>query len=397
LTEKLKETRQYKFGMGLSLLSIFFGVIREFVIVTLLGFTSTNDQLQIYLSIFYSVSLSNDAIKLSVLNLCNHMSLRRLVFAATVIGLPYAILIGIVFNYISGGLTFSLLVVAVIGSFLNLIMILFVTYKQRYGAFLSSLAVNVSPNFLLIPGIILIYFLAAKHSVSYIIYLYALLPLVQIAFLLLIKIEAPAVKLEHKISLLDGILVFLKQGLATVGEQFFQTILRSCFFRFGTGYLSLLSIFMRIYLAARFIFIDTYIGSKIKVWGEVKNEFSSIVDRLLAKHGVSIIICLVALIFCYGLKINLWYFALQLTILLGLSFYFDTLLRIVYYRINSYKHDPYLIIGMGLFDGVFALVGFVVSQYTVFSVMFLLWFWYIARIYLKLWYYNKLKMVLLHN
>ena len=61
--------KAYKIAVVLSSFSMAFGILREFIIIGLLGFTAKNDGLQLYLSIFYTIGMSIDAMRLACLNL----------------------------------------------------------------------------------------------------------------------------------------------------------------------------------------------------------------------------------------------------------------------------------------------------------------------------------------
>ena len=125
-------------------MSLLFGILREFMIVGILGFTAHNDMLQLYLSIFYTIGLTIDAMRLACLNLYSVLSLSRILLAASIIGLPFACLIGFSMSYSSGGLNLQMLMVTIIGSYLNLIASLLITYKQRNNLFLTAQVIRTN-------------------------------------------------------------------------------------------------------------------------------------------------------------------------------------------------------------------------------------------------------------
>ncbi len=176
----------YKIAVLLSSLSLAFGLFREFLIVGLLGFTTHNDMLQLYLSIFYTIGLTIDAMRLACLNLYSVMSLPRIILSASIVCLPFTCIIGFAMSYSSGGLNPQMLGITILGSFLNLIAALLITYKQRNNLFLTAQIINVLPNFILIPGILGCYWLDRQNMIFAIIYLTSLIPVVQCSLLLLI-------------------------------------------------------------------------------------------------------------------------------------------------------------------------------------------------------------------
>jgi len=128
----MKSYNHYQVAIFLSTTSLAFGILREFLIVGLLGFSSQNDMLQLYLSIFYSIGLTIDAMRLACLNLYSVLSLPKMLMCATVISLPLALMTGYMMSISTGKLNTQLLLITILGSYLNLIAALLITYNQRH-------------------------------------------------------------------------------------------------------------------------------------------------------------------------------------------------------------------------------------------------------------------------
>ena len=60
--------------------------------------------------------------------------------------------------------------------------------------------------------------------------------------LLLLLTKTTGAPQQSTISLLSGIFTFSRHFLAMISEQFYQVLLRSAFYKYGTGYLSMFAI-----------------------------------------------------------------------------------------------------------------------------------------------------------
>lgn len=375
----LKQFSTYQIGIFLSATSLFFGCLREFIIVGMLGFSAKNDLLQLYLSIFYTIGLMIDAMRLSCLNLFSILSLREIILSASMIAIPFAIIVGCTMSYLTGGLDGTLLVITIIGGYLNLIAALLITYKQRNNIFLTAQIINVLPNFILIPGIMLSYFFLNKNMIFSIVLLTSLIPLVQCV--LLFCLNNPSIENipVASRSLLVSILTFLRHFLAMVGEQLFQIITRSAFFQFGTGYLSLFSLSVRTYAAFRFILIDSYIGSKLFSWNSTTKTKKDTFLKIIQSTFFSCLVALAAFLLSLKQDNELHHAYVQVGGVLLFGFYFSTIVRIMYFKINHHKNDPTIVLRFALYELLFAGIAFVLTQYDHYSLFLLLWIGFVAK------------------
>jgi hypothetical protein len=360
-----------------------FGILREFIILALLGFSARNDTLQLYLSIFYTISLSLDAMRLACLNLYSILSLPRLLFAASLIGLPFAISIGTIMSYATGGLNFSLLSITIGGSYLNLIAVLLITYKQRNNRFLSAQIINILPNFILIPGILLCYYLNHKYLVPSIIILTTTIPILQCSLLLLLKPGAENPLAPQGLSLFASVKIFARHFAAMISEQLFQIITRSAFYNYATGFLSMYAIILRIYSAARFILIDSFIGAKLANWEKNWQEDDTL-EKLLNFTLLSL--CIASIAFLISLKEShqLIQAGLQISAILICGFYFSTLVRILYFKINRHENNPSLVIRFALCELLCVFVALGLTRQLHYPLLYLLWIGYIAKPFIQL-------------
>lgn len=375
---------KYQIAVFLSSLSMVFGILREFLIVGLIGFTAVNDELQLYLSVFYTIGLSIDAMRLSCLNLYARLSLAKIIYISSLISLPFATMIGLSMGYFSGFLNLPLLFVGIIGGYLNLIATLLITYKQRCNFFLSAQLINVMPNILLIPTILIIYCFALKNFVSLIICVTASIPVIQCTLLFLLPNHKVELIKEKELPLTAGLMILLRHFLTTIGEQLFQIITRTAFYQYSVGYLSIFSMLMRIYSAGRFIFIDTLIGAKLANWQKESDASEGFLKRLINSTFISIIIVSMTLFVSLETDKHLIIAAAQIIFILLLGFYFSTLIRIIYFKINQYESNTKIVLQFTFFELTSAFIAFLMTKQLHYSLLSLLWIGYIAKPFLQI-------------
>jgi hypothetical protein len=385
----LKKYNSYQLAVFLSSLSMVFGILRELIIVSLFGFTLTNDILQIYLSIFYTIGLTIDAMRLACLNLFLILPLSRILLSASIISLPFSIGIGIIMSISVGGLDSHILLITILGGYLNLIAALLITYKQRNNVFLAAQVISVLPNFILIPGVIICYWLAKKDAVFIIVTLTSLIPCFQCILLLLLPNHSIEKKKEKKISLWSSLLIFIQHFSAVVGEQLFQIIIRSAFFNYGEGYLSLFAIAIRIYSGLRFILIDSYIGSKLAHWENESQKSDYYLFKMINSIVLSSIMVLISLFISLKISYDLTQLAIQMIILLLFGFYLSTLVRIIYFKINRYQNNTLLIIKFATYELIFACFAFILTKQLNDSLLAILWIGYIAKPFAQLLFLRR--------
>ncbi len=373
----------YQIAIFLSSLSMLFGILRECMIVGLLGLTAKNDELQIYLSIFYTVGLNIDAMRLSCLNLYQTVPLLRMLFVASLISIPFILVITAFMALSIHALNTSILFITFIGSYLNLMAALLITYKQRNNVFLPAQIINVIPNFILIPGILLCYFSHTKNIAYAIIILTSVIPIIQCILLLLLPQGAPIEKDSFAAktpSLFSILLTFARHYSSMIGEQLFQIITRTAFYHYGPGYLSMYTLVVRLYSAFRFILIDSFIGSKLYLW---KNREYPLLKKINTPLTGFFVASFTLIISIHTGK-NLMQSAIQTVFLLIFGFYLSAYLRIIYFKINRQENNSHVILRFAIYELFFALLAFLLTQQLHYPVLSLLWLGYIARPFVQL-------------
>lgn len=377
----------YHIAVFLSTGSVIFGIIREFLIVALLGFTAHNDYLQLYLSIFYTIGLSIDAVRLACLNLYTSLTLSQLLFCASLVALPFSILVGISMSYTTKILDPFLLFITISGSFLNLIASLLITYCQRHNLFLIAQIINVIPNFILIPGIVIAWSIKTHFAFAMICFT-SFIPVAQCSFLLFILRKQFAITPTHSLSLFASVLSFLRHFCAIMGDQFFQIIIRSVFFHYQAGFLSLYAIMIRIYASMKFILIDSFIGSKLAHWHHEISQ-PDFFSKLIQSTTLPCFILMIGLLISLNLHSHLVVATLQIGFILLLGFYLSTLVRIVYFKINHQQNNPGLVLKFALYEILCALTAFMMMKELSHPVLEILWLGYIAKPFAQLFFLRK--------
>ena len=375
----LRGYSNYQLAVLLSAMSLGLGLIRELIIVGLLGFTLKNDALQIYLSVIYTISLMVDAMRLSCLNLVSVLSLGRMLFSASVISLPAAVLAGCLMSFFTRGMDWFLLWIAMLGGYCHLMACLLITYRQRRNVFLAAQVINVLPNAFLIPGVVICYFFSQEHMVSAMVILTSLVPLVQCILLLFLPDRSPEGEVRDYLPFADSLLVFLRHFSTTLGEQLYQIVIRSALFNYGPGYLSVFSLSVRSVSALRFILIDSWIGSKLSEWQrELKgNDFRH--AAILRGSPANFLLAAAMLVFALTTETSLLQYALQMAILLTTGFWFSTLVRVIYFRLNHLENNTRLVMTFAVYELAFALLSWVFARQVSHAILLLVWTGYIAR------------------
>lgn len=377
----LRKLSIYHWGVLLSTLSAGLGLLREAQMIYLFGFTAINDELQLYLSVFYTISLSADAVRLASLNLATYASFSRILWINGGVIFVSSVMLASLYYFLSDALSLLPLCIATAGGILNVLMLVIITHKQRYGKFLSTQIINVLPNVVLIPGIVCISYLHSQDLLMGWVLLFFSLPVLQLFLLFLIKIPADT---SPKIpsTLYHDLSVFFKHGMSIPGEQLFQVVIRTAFLSFGAGYLSLWALCARIYATLRVILIDTYIGSRLKLW---ESNLSAKLDNLIENNGIALGLILLTVLLSQYASTHFGIFAAQLVLMLLVSFYFSSLLRIAYFKINRFGHHSSLILRFAFIEMGFALLVGLLSLFFSQQLLFLLWLWYVLRVWVQLW------------
>jgi hypothetical protein len=385
----------YHWGVLISSMSAGFGLLREVLFVVLLGFSAKNDQLQLYLSIFFTVTLLIDAVRLGTLNLANNATLKELLINIGLLGAPITLLITISYCYLATNLDYQLLIGVTGSCVLNLLAAAIITYKQRLGAFIATHLVNNVVNVILIPGILAIFYLHPAHPVNIIVWLFCSVPVVQVAALLFVKTPQQP-KMTGDVTRRHSLVVFSKQGATVLGDQCLQIILRAAFYHLGTGYLTAFSLLIRIFTTLKTIFVDTYIGVKISQWQHKKQAEQEQGTPFWLSKTTNALILLASTLLLVKISNSFVLYNLQLAAMLIPGFYFTTIVRTAYYKINNHHYDNQLIHRYIGIEAVLAILAFALYEWFAINPLILLWLWFVIKPYLQL-FIIETKLVTMKN
>lgn len=364
------------FAFAASASSVGLGVLREFLIWKQLGFSAVNDRLQVYLYVVYVISMMNDAVRLATLNAIQRMpagAVGRLVLG-----------IGAIYALGAGAFLFSqyatspsppnpwLFVGAIASAWLNMGVVLLVATRQRSGIFLRAHLINVMPNAILIPGIVLVWLLHPADAVTPLAILYFTLPLFQIFLLLRIPVNEGPHAPYGGAEIRQNSGLFVAHGLAGTGALAFQGALSQSVLQSGAGEFSKLALALRIYDSMRFVLVDTYVARKLAVW---KNEttfthIARILQRLLAPQVVLVIaaFALARLSGSLGTALVILTF--------GLTGY---IARTIYYFMNTSTVLKTLVWQFGIQELAFATCVFFGARYGWLGISAMVAVWYTLR------------------
>ncbi|HSW70954.1 MAG TPA: hypothetical protein VLH77_03120, partial [Gammaproteobacteria bacterium] len=302
------------------------------------------------------------------------LSLKHLLWIASIIALPFSIVVGIGMSYSLDHLDFYLLSICILGSYLNLIAALLITYLQRQNLFLAAQIINIMPNIVLIPGILLSYWFINHHLLASILFLTALIPVFQCLILLFLVRKQPRLS-SSQLSNTRGFLTFMRHFAVLFGEQAFQIILRTAFYAAGPGFLSVYSLAIRIYSAFRFILIDSFIGSKLALWTQ---QLPAI------KRSLIFVAAVITLLISLQGHQNLIHTAIQMVLILFCGFYLSTLVRIIYFKLNRDDNNSRLVLQFAFYELITAFFAFLLARQFNYPLLAMLWVGYIAKPFIQL-------------
>ncbi|MBY0544161.1 MAG: hypothetical protein K2Q14_01265 [Gammaproteobacteria bacterium] len=385
----------YTIGMFLALGSAIFGILREVLIIKVLGFSTINDYLQIYLSLYFAICAFSEPVRLIYLNLIEERYFYQLVlFLLSIVILLSTVLVFFMWK-MELKLQFFLLLIAAIDGVLGVWVSLTIFHKQRFGAYLNSQLINVLPNFVLVPMVILLGFFPKNIYTINLLIAFFCLHIGQLTLLAFIKTKNPE-KNKYNIKWGD-IYVSIRHFISILGEQFFQIIARLLFLRLGAGYVTLLSLFFKFLYTSRFVFIDSFIGPALHKWAF--SEKNDVIYNLLRNNIINIFLFALVFFVCLLKKESLIITSVQLIFIFIAAFYFSSLYRIAYFKINRFIHYAALVTFVGGFDLAFSGLIYTSSHLwypPIYLTIFYIFSWYIVRLPIEMlvltYYYKRIRM-----
>jgi hypothetical protein len=372
-------SRAYRASVVLSGASVAAALLRETLIAGLLGFSERNDRLQAYLSIIYTISLLVESTRLAGLSLFGRAALPRVASAHAVLGLPVAFALAASLAWGLNAVEPGLVVVAGLGGYLNLAAALLITHRQWTGRFLAAHVASVLPNVVLIPGVLVLLLRPATEPVTGIVVLYALVPAVQIASLLLFVRPRPVPVAAPPPTLRSLFGSLMAHGVLAVGSQIYQAVLRVACLGSGTGTLAVMALLMRIHDAARFVAVDTYLASRIASWAREPPLGRTARPSPLLGLPMQLALAAAGL----GAALLPWNgpsaFAVVAGLVLALGLVSGSAVRVLYYRRSASAPSDRSALAFGSSEVAAAIACQALAAIPGFPVTGLLWVWFGAR------------------
>jgi len=314
-----------------------------------------------------------EAIRLSAFNLLRKINFKSVVTATFIVSTSVSLVLTFIFFITADEFVPTFLFLAFANGLLNLFVTLYIAFYQFNNRFLFAQIVSVFPNFILIPGILFIYFCRLETIIS-MLCLFAMVPVVQMIVLIINK---PQSTVLDQGNIIKNTGIILSQGLQCFGNQIFQLTFRIALLGLGEGYLSLMTLLIKVVDSLKSILVDTYIGFKVFNWRE-----EGITNKITIGKQWSIALVLIlalSVVSTFATSNNIFIFAGQATIIILLGFLTTTLSRVMYYKINIQEVAIALILIFGLIDLVFAFGLYLLEIYTIASILTIMWLWYIFK------------------
>ncbi len=352
-----------------------------------LGLSSTNDTLQYYLSIVYTISLLSDPIRLAALNLLQERNRTATYIIVTILMVPVSLVITVAYALSAGVHDMSLLVAACVGGGLNLLVAVGCSDGQRSRSFVGTQAVMALPNIVLIIGVFAVPALTKISLSDTIIYVYAVVPALQMLFFLLMPLRegAPVTPRHAPMAIRAGLKNLLSHSTSAGGSQLGQFALRTTLNGATVGSLTLVSFLIRIYDTLRVIFVDSFVGSRVAGWTTGESHVPRMLD---ARHHAVPLLAVSALALVSGfapVTSAQATAAVALGILL-VALYAASSLRVLYSFVNTVTTPGRLIIAVGLADVTIGLAAAGMAFIPSLPRLLILWLLYVGRSLLLLWF-----------
>jgi hypothetical protein len=355
-----------------------------------LGLSTVNDTLQYYLSIVYTISLLSDPIRLAALNLLQERNRAASYIIVTILMVPVSLVITMAYALSAGVHHTSLLVAACIGGGLNLLVAVGCSDGQRSRSFVGTQAVMALPNIVLIVAVFAVPALSSISLPDTIIYVYAIVPALQmVAFLLMpLREGAPTTPDHAPMAIGAGLKNLLSHSTSAGGSQLGQFALRTTLSGATVGSLTLVSFLIRIYDTLRVIFVDSFVGSRVAGWTSGESHVPRLLD---ARHHVVPLLAISAVALAGGfIPVT----GAQATAgvafgILLVALYAASSLRVLYSFVNTVTTPRRLIVLVGIADLAVGLTAFGMAQVAWLPRLVMLWLLYVGRSLVLLWFVAK--------
>lgn len=379
--------QQYRLAVLLAGFSAGLGLLRELYVLKVLRLSALNDALQYYLSIVYTISLLGDPIRLAALNLLQERGRAATVGIVSIVAIPAMVIVTVAYAMTGGVHDTRLLIASGIGGGLNLYVAVGLSDGQRSRSFIGTQAVMAIPNIILIIGVVLVPALTSYSLADAIVYLYMVVPAVQVvSFWLMPELPtAPKPTGSSDSSVWSGLKQLLLHSTSAGGSMLGQFALRTTLTGATVGSLSIVSLLVRIYDTVRVIFVDSFVGSRVVAWTTGGAHVPTLLDA--RRHAMPLAVvsaaALAAALFpSSGLVATS-------TISLGIlmvALYAASSLRVLYSFVNTIDQPARLVAVVGAADIAVGLAAVGMAFVPSLPRLALLWTLYVGRSLVLLWF-----------
>lgn len=376
--------------MPISLAGAALGLGRELLILKRMGFTESNDLLQYYLSVTYTISILGDAMRLAVLNLLQSGPLASALMSSLLVALGAGI--PITFWYSRGGPALDplLLTLAGVAGILNLVTVVLLVHRQRAGRFLPAHVITVLPNILLFLGVLLAMRSAPATFHTTVVSLFLAAPVLQIVLLLALRTSPGEFGAEGATPGAAGLARGIGQvglhGAGAVGAQAGQILIRTALAGQAAGMLTLFVLMSRAVDTLRAILLDTLIGARLSEWSAGRGRVPALVDPIQVPWEVvgGIVAVTGAAALLGSGDATVGGAAPWLVVVLLPGAWLAFLQRAGYFHLNATASPRRLIIRLGVLDAVVAALLAVATRAEGIGPLLMIWLFFVARVAMQI-------------
>lgn len=381
--------RAWRLAVPISVASAVLGLGRELVVLHRVGLSESNDLLQYYLSVTYTISLLGDAIRLAVLNLLQTGALAGALAATLLAGLAAGL--PITLWYLRGGpsVDLPLLAAAGLAGILNLLTLALLMHRQRSGRFLPAHVITALPNVLIFAGVALAMRLETAAFLRAVVLLFLAAPVLQIALLLLLRTDPGPAAARGRLGadLRLGLGQMALHGVGAVGTQAGQVLIRTALASYGPGLLTVFVLLTRAVDTLRAVLLETLIGSRLADWAAGRGRVPRLLDPVhLAPGALAVVVGLTGLA-AWGGRTDLTTggFAAFLAVVLLPGAWLAFLQRAGYFFLNATGVPQALILRLGLLDAGAAALMALAAVGAGFAPLPLVWMFFVVRVAWQVW------------
>jgi len=380
-------SRAYRLAVRPSVASAALELGRELLILQKVGLSSTNDLLQFYLSVTYTISLLGDALRLAALNMLQGAGLSPAAGSALLVALASGVPITLWYAGSAPAGQGWLLAVAGLAGVLNLLTVVLLVHRQRAGRFLPAHVITVLPNVMIFGGVALAMLGNDRQFMLTVVLLFLAAPVLQITLLALLRTPPePPSTVPAGAAMVAGLGQIGLHGLGAVGAQAGQVLIRTALTSQAPGMLTVFVLLSRAVDTVRAILLDTFIGARLSEWSAGRGRLPALLDPA----GLSPLVLLVVVALTGGavlggrgvdqaVAVIPWLVAVLLP-----GAWLAFLQRAGYFHLNARATPRALILRLGLLDAAIAVALTLGTMLVGIGPLALVWLFYVIRIAMQI-------------